>query len=484
MPTQTIDLKQIAYRAMEERGFLTGFSPQAIQEAAKLQPFLTPNASNQIQDLRHLRWCSIDNVTSRDLDQLTYAEKKGDKYIIYIAVASVSESVPRGSAIDLHAMQNTTSVYTPAIIFPMLPERLSTDLTSLNPNEDRIALIFEGTLSSEGKLEQQEIYEAYVHNYAKLVYETVTSWLEGGAAPDLIRNDKELSQQLILQDQIALQLEKYRHQYGSLCLETIDSQAVISQGIPIDIQEASKGRAHKIIENFMIIANTISARYSEKNKQPSLRRVVKEPKRWDRIVAIASGYGEKLPNHPDSIALEKFLESQKRKNRIAFPDLSLTIIKLLGKGEYVVLEPGKPLIGHFGLALRDYTHSTAPNRRFPDLITQRQILASIRGKVAPYRLDELFSLAGHCTEKEDDAEKIERRTKKSAAAYFLSSFIGKEFDAIITGMSSKGTWVRIFAPPAEGKLIESRSGLDVGDRLRVKLVHTDVSAGYIDFVQV
>ncbi len=367
----------------------------------------------------------------------------------------------------------------------MLPVKLSTDLTSLNPNEDRLALIFEGVISKNGSLEEYDIYLAYVHNYAKLAYNSLSAWLDGTTPPpSSIEKTPGLIEQIRLQDSIATELQLFRQQEGTLSLETIEPQAVLSEGTVVDIKPVTITRTRKLIENFMIIANMISAKYSEKYAIPQLRRVVIVPKRWNKIVEIAAARGEKLPSEPDAPALEKFLIGQKEASPVTYPDLSLTIIKLLGKGEYRVAIPGKPAPGHFGLALRNYTHSTAPNRRYPDLITQRILIAKLTQQSPPYSTEELFALADHCTQKEDDAEKVERRMQKSAAALVLSSMIGNEFKAIVTGANEKGTWVRLLDPPTEGKLVRGNFDLDVGDHINVKLIHTDVWNGYIDFEKI
>jgi exoribonuclease II len=479
------DLTAIAKQAMIERGFIPDFSPAIQKQTQELKSFHSP-LQNGFKDLRHWLWFSIDNDDSRDLDQLTYAENLGDgKHRIYIAVAYVSGMVRQGDAIDGRAAHNTTSVYTPTVIFPMLPEELSTNLTSLNPGEDREALIFEGTLSSQGVLEEYAIYPAKVHNHAKLAYDSTSQWLDNASSPPPhIAGIPGLTEQVRLQDKIASQIALYRQSLGALSFETIEAQPVFAQGIPVAIKEVQKNRGRLLIENFMIVANTISAQFADKSAIISLRRIVIVPKRWDKIVDIARELGYRLPAEPDSASLERFVQERKKADPLRFPDLSLTLIKLLGKGEYVVSIPGKPSPGHFGLAVRDYSHSTAPNRRFPDLITQRLLFAALTKQPSPYNQKQLQDLAAHCTQKEDDAEKVERRTKKSAAAMVLSKDIGQEFDGIVTGASEKGTWVRILNPPVEGKLVKGAKNADVGDRIRVKLVHTDVQAGFIDFIRI
>lgn len=481
----SVNLNAIAHDAMLEKGFIPDYSPEILHDLDLMTEPHFPLPNVEARDLRHLLWFSLDNDNSKDLDQLTYAESlPQNKYKIYIAIANVDLLVKKNTPIDLRAAKNTTSVYTPTKTFPMLPEKLSTNLTSLNPGQDRLAIIFEGIISSDGSLEKGEIYQAYVHNFAKLAYNSVADWLDGKiAAPQAIAAVNGMAAQVQLQDSITKLLEALRHKYGALSVETIEPLPIISdEGVPIDIEAVAKNRATSLIENFMIIANMISAQYADKLNLLSLRRVVIVPKRWDKIVAVAAEHGTTLPNTPDAPSLEQFIMKQKKENPLTFPDLSLIIIKLLGRGEYRVAIPGKPNPGHFGLALRDYSHSTAPNRRYPDLITQRLLLAALTNKPQPYTQSELETLAEQCTTKEDDADRIERRLKKCASAIVLSSSIGKNFDAIVTGAGDKGTWVRIITPPIEGKLVKGTEGVDVGDQIKVKLIHTDPKAGFIDFV--
>lgn len=477
------NLDALAKKALIERGFIPDFPVAVIKETERLAEPSFPIPGYTTKDMRQLLWFSLDNDDSRDLDQLTYAEKlPAGGYKIYVAIACVDILVKKNSAIDNRAANNTTSIYTPTKIFPMLPEKLSTDLTSLNPNEDRVSMIFEGHLNADVSLESYSIYLGFVHNHAKLAYDAVSDWMDGkGPAPEKIKEVKGLEDQLRLQDSIAQALAKLRHTQGALSLDTIEPHTVLSDGIPVEIDLMPKNRGRLLIENFMILANTISARYATTHKLAFFRRVVVAPKRWDKIIKIAKEFGDILPETPDSIALEKFLVKRKKEDPVAFPDLSLTIIKLLGSGEYRVFYPGKESPGHFGLALRDYTHSTAPNRRFPDLIVQRILLSSLNNKEMPYSQNELETLAAHCTEKEDDADKVERKMRKSAAALVLSKDIGKEYEAIVTGTGEKGTWVRVLKPPVEGKLVKGLNSVDVGDKIRVKLLKTDVLNGYIDF---
>jgi VacB/RNase II family 3'-5' exoribonuclease len=478
-------LRRIAHRAMIERGFSPDFSPQAMAELDKIDGPAARDGGSA-RDLSDLLWCSIDNDDSRDLDQLTVAEAMPNGAVkILVAIADVDVLVKKRSAIDDHARKNTTSVYTAAEIFPMLPEKLSTDLTSLNYESDRLAIVIEMVISGGGSLQGSDIYGAVVHNHAKLAYNSVAAWLEGdGPMPQEIGAVKGLDENLRLQDAVAQKLKAFRHLHGALDLETIQARPVFEGDELKDLEADNRNRAKDIIEDFMIAANGVTARYLASKNVASLRRVVRIPKRWDRIIELAAERGETLPEEPDAKALEEFLISAKAADPLRFPDLSLSVIKLLGAGEYVVQLPGNSSAGHFGLAVKDYSHSTAPNRRFPDLITQRLLKASVAEQARPYQNDELEALAKHCTEAEDAAKKVERQVTKSAAAILLESRIGEQFDAVVTGASSKGTWVRLLRPPVEGRLESGFEGMDVGHRLRVQLVSTNVERGFIDFKRV
>jgi ribonuclease R len=478
-------LQRIARRAMMERGLLPDFSPQALAELDKI---LAPAASTEepTRDLRNLLWCSIDNDDSLDLDQLTVAEVlPGDIVKILVAISDVDAIVRNGSAIDGHARQNTTSVYTVAAIFPMLPEKLSTNLTSLNHGTDRLAIVVEMEIAKDGSLQSSDIYGATVRNHAKLAYNSVAAWLEGnGPMPEGIGAVEGLGENLHIQDRVAQSLKNFRHLHGALNLETMETRAVFDADELRDLAVEGKNRAKDIIEDFMIAANGVTARYLSSKGFPSLRRVVHTPKRWDRIRELASDLDFRLPPEPDSRALERFLVKAKVMDPLRFPDLSLSIIKLMGPGEYMLELPGEKPEGHFGLAVRDYTHSTAPNRRYPDLITQRLLKAALASHPVPYGTDDLGALGKHCTEEEDAVKKVERQVEKSAAAMLLQSRIGEQFEAIVTGAASKGTWVRLLHPPIEGKLVQGFEGIDVGHRIRVQLIHTDVERGFIDFKKV
>jgi len=478
-------LQRIAHRAMRERGLVPEFPPRAL---AELEGIRGPAARTEVstRDLRNLLWCSIDNNDSRDLDQLTVAEAMpGGAAKILVAVADVDAVVKKQSALDDHARQNTTSVYTVAETFPMLPEKISTDLTSLNCESDRLAIVVEMVLAGDGSLQRSDLYRAMVRNRAKLAYNSVAAWLEGnGPMPPGIGAVKGLAENLRLQDRVARKLKALRHLHGALDLETIEARPVFDGDELKDLEADSRNRAKEIIEDFMIAANGVTARYLASKKFPSLRRVVRTPKRWDRIRELAAERGAMLPGEPDAKALEQFLVSAKAAGPLRFPDLSLSVIKLLGAGEYVVQLPGGASAGHFGLAVKDYAHATAPNRRYSDLITQRMLKAAMAGHAQPYANDELEGIARHCTKEEDAAKKVERQVTKSAAAMLLESRIGEAFDAIVTGASNKGTWVRLLHPPIEGRLESGFEGMDVGHRLRVQLVRTNVERGYIDFKRV
>jgi ribonuclease R len=478
-------LQRIAENAMRERGLLPEFSAEVRDELSRMQK-TPPPGNGPVRDLRHILWASIDNDDSRDLDQLTAAEPMpGGGVKILVAVADVDSLVKDGSAIDRHARHNTTSVYTAARIFPMLPEQLSTGLTSLNPDVDRAAIVVEMEFDAQGALQRSEINRARVTNHAKLAYNSVAAWLDGnGPAPEALAAAAGLEENLRLQDRVAQQMDQSRHAQGALSLETIEAKPVFEGDELRSLTTEEKNRAKGIIENFMIAANGVTARYLAAKKFPSIRRVVRVPKRWDRIVALAAERRIALPDEPDSRALEDFLLKERAADPVQFPDLSLAVIKLLGSGEYIAEAPDGDAPGHFGLAVKDYTHSTAPNRRYSDILTQRQLKAALQGDAPPYRLEQLAALARHCTEEEDSANKVERQVAKSAAALLLERRIGERFDSIVTGAADKGTWVRLLAVPVEGKLIAGFEGVDVGDRIRVQLASVDVQRGFIDFRKV
>ncbi len=480
------DLEAIARRAMTERGLEPDFPPAALAEAERLGPE-AHDGDASVRDLRHLLWSSIDNDDTRDLDQLEVAEPlAADAVRVRIAIADVDALVRSGSAIDGHAQTNTTSVYTAARTFPMLPERLSTGLTSLNDGEDRLAVVVEMTVAADGAIAASDLYRARVHNRAKLAYEPVAAWLDGdGPMPPRMAEVPGTDEQVRLQDEAASRLRRRRREEGALEFETREMKPVVVDGMVTDLREVRKNRARELIEDFMVTANGVTARFLDSCGLPSLRRVVRTPKRWSRIAELARSTGDHLPAEPDARALSEFLERRRRADPEDFPELSLSVVKLLGSGEYAVDPPGGDAPGHFGLAVRDYAHATAPNRRYPDLITHRLLKAAFQSRPAPYSMDELEDLARHCTVQEDAAEKVERQVRKSAAALLLENRIGQIFEAVVTGASEKGTWVRTCRHPVvEGRLERGFQGLDVGDRLRVRLIGTNVERGFIDFAAV
>jgi exoribonuclease-2 len=482
--TDRATLAAIARQAMIERGLEPDFPQAAQKELANLVEAAEP--TGPMRDLRDRLWASIDNDNSRDLDQLTVAEAlAGGRVRILVAVAAVDDLVPKGSALDGHAARNTTSVYTPAAIFPMLPERLSTDLTSLNEDQDRIAIVADMIFKEDGALETAEPYRAQVRNRAKLAYNSVAAWLTGtGPAPRRIAETPGLGDNLRLQDRVAQRLTGLRHRHGALSLETLEAQAIFAGDALATLEPGKTNRATQLIEELMVAANGVTAIYLAGKKFPSLRRVLRDPERWARLVELAAENKETLPATPDAVALEGFLTRRRAAAPEKFADLSLAVIKLIGRGEYALTLPGGGSAGHFALAVKDYAHSTAPNRRFPDLITQRLLKAALAGAPQPYTNAELTELAKHCTDQEAAATKVERQVNKSAAALLLSGKIGQQFDAIVTGAADKGTWVRVLQPPTEGRLTQGYQGLKVGDHLGVKLIHTDVQRGFIDFARV
>lgn len=488
------ELLNLARDAMRQRGLEPEFSAAAQREAAALvEPLAAPGVApaTELRDLRDLLWCSIDNDDSRDLDQLTVAlpEVDGVQRIL-IAIADVDVLVRAGGAIDAHARANTTSVYTAAGVFPMLPLRLSTDLSSLNEGEDRAALVIEIVIGASPAaspgVSDVPVYRALVRNKAKLAYNGVADWLDGKAPiPPKVTALPGLEEQLRAQDRGGRALKELRRQHGALSLSTPEARPVFgSDGVLTDLRTEDGNRAKELIAGFMIAANGVTARFLDSRDFPSLRRFLREPARWQRIAEIAAGFGDALPATPDPIALDTFLTKRRLAAPEKFAELSLTIVKLLGSGEYMLSRPGQRAPGHFGLAVNDYTHSTAPNRRYPDLVTQRLLKAALAGAPPPLGDAELTQLAQHCTAQEDNANRVERQVRKSAAALLLAPRIGQRFAAIVTGASTKGTWVRISNPVAEGRVVQGFEGLDVGDKPRVELVGVDATRGFIDFRRV
>jgi len=480
-----ITLKQIARRAMISRGLEPDFPAEAIVELREITSPATCNPT-QAKDLRRLLWCSVDNEDSLDLDQLSYAEQLPENKVrLLVAIADVDALVTPQSNIDLHAWQNTASIYTVAQLFPMLPEKLSTDFTSMRMGEDRCAVVVEMVVGDDGAVQQSDVYRATVFNHAKLQYESLGDWLEGsGSIPLEVRKVEGLAENIQLQDRIAQKMKELRYEHGALEFETIEARPVFDGDALSEMKAELKNRAKSLIEDFMIAANGATARYLEDKNFPSLRRVVRTPKRWDRIVELASENGFSLPEKADSKSLSAYLKFIKQNDPEHFVEMSISVLKLLGSGEYVVEIPGSTSEGHFGLAVKDYTHSTAPNRRYPDLVTQRLLKSAITGLSVPYSVEQLEEIARHCTMKEDDVRKVERQVEKSAMAMLMKSRIGEVFEAIVTGASPKGTWVRLYHPHAEGKLVDGYKGLEVGQKLKVRLIQIDIEEGFIDFERV
>ncbi len=479
--TDPIDLRAAAHQEMIREGFEPDFPPAVAAEVAAFQD--APAGDASIRDLRDLPWSSIDNPESRDLDQVEYVEAlpSGDTRVL-VGIADVDALVRQSSAIDQHSAHNTTSVYCGVTMFPMLPTQLSTDLTSLNENVDRLAIVIEFVVQADGTSGAHDVYRARLRNRAQLDYPSVGGWLEGRSnAPSKLAASRDLEAQVTAQDKVAQALRTQRHRAGALDLETIEATPVATNGKVTDLTVHRKNRATMLIEDFMISANVTMATFIEAKGIASIRRVVKAPERWNRMITLAQTLGEKLPAEPDSGALAQFLTKRRAADPDHFPDLSLSIVKLMGPGEYAVLLPGQKAEGHFGLAVPDYTHSTAPNRRFADLVMQRLLKSILAGNGTPYPNEVLTAVATRCTLMEDAARKVERTSRKQAAAQLLAGRIGDSFDAIVTGANPKGTFVRTINPPAEGMVVRGQHGMDVGDRVTVKLLSADPARGFIDF---
>ncbi len=478
------ELENIARRLMRENQFVIENPPAVEKELREIgAEKLTLDAD--AVDLRALLWSSIDNDSSRDLDQIEYAESlpNGDIKLL-VGIADVDRLAPRGSAIDKIAAQNTVTVYTEGEIFPMLPEELSTDATSLLPDVDRSAIIVEMIVGKTGDVSATKIYRAATRNRAKLTYEKVGAWLdENAAAPEAFARIEGLREQIVLQKEAALRLYKFRRDKGALEFETVESEAVKEGDQIVDLRSVYSNSAQMIIENLMIAANVETAEFLEARDIPSIRRVVKTPARWHGISEIARKFGTDLPETPDSRALSEFLEQRKRADALHFPDLSLSIIKLLGAGEYVVQTSSEETEGHFGLAVRDYAHSTAPNRRYPDLIVQRLLKAATRNEPSPYSVEELKIIAAKCNERESAARKIERQMRKTVAANVMQNRIGQEFEAIVTGITPSGTFARILRPPVDGRIVRGEENLKVGEQIVVRVIDVDIEKGFIDFAR-
>jgi len=472
MARADIDIAAIAKRVLEDAGFATE-PPVALVE---------PADPNDVRDLRNLPWSSIDNEESRDLDQIEYAEPIDDDRVrVLVAIADVASLVRKDSPIDKYAAQNAATLYTGVRTFPMLPESLAMDRSSLLEDRDRLAVVTEMIVRRDGSLDDASttVYPARVRNHAKLVYERVGAWLQGedDAAPANV----VIAEQLRLHAQVTGWLRERRIESGALELETIEARPISKDGRVVDLEVIRKNRARDLVEDLMIAVNGTTARFLERHASSSIRRVVRAPKRWDRIVELAKVLGTELPATPNVRALGAFVARRRQEDPDGFPELSLTIVKLLGPGEYVLQRAADPDQGHFGLAVDDYMHSTAPTRRYPDLVTQRLLKAAASSTPSPYRDEELNAIAAHCTEREDAARKVERMMRKVIAAAMLQKRVGETFDAIVTGASNKGTYVRLRRPPAEGRVIVGERGLDVGDRIQVRLLSTDPQRGFVDF---
>jgi exoribonuclease-2 len=469
---------------MTTSGLATDFPPAVLREAQSLtKPGSETYSDDSIKDMREVLWSSIDNNESRDLDQVEYVERLPDGRLrLLVGIADVDMFVPKGSVIDQQAFVNTVSVYTPAIIFPMLPEQLSTDKTSLLEGQDRLAVVMELIITGEGVVSSKNVYRAAVRNHAKLTYGEVGEWLEGrSSAPGVVINVIGLEDQIRLQWEATERLHALRKENGALELETVEAEPVLSGGEVIRLDIKRHNRAQSIIESFMIAANTSMAELLQEREVPSLRRVVRTPERWPLIVKLASSFGATLQSQPDSRALSDFLAQRKAADPENYLELSLSVLKMLGGGDYRVEAPGLEQEGHFGLAVHDYTHSTAPNRRYPDLITQRCLKAVITGEAPPYSRETLEEIADRCNRMESAARKVERTTEKSAVAVLLGSHLGETFDGIVTGVKERGTFVRLLTPPAEGRITKGEEGLSIGEKVRVRLMSTESERGFIDF---
>ncbi len=479
-------LTERAHRAMLDNGFEPEFSDAVYAQLQQIADGGQPSRGLDVQDLRHLLWSSIDNRTSRDLDQVEWAERleNGDIRVL-VGIADVDVRVPKGTPIDVHAAQNTVTVYTESKIFPMLPEKLSTDMTSLSQDEDRLAVVADMTVKANGDVPESKFFRAFIHNHAKFSYEEIGEWLDGeGDMPDELQRSPELKAQVELQREAAKRLAAYREKKGALEFESIESSAVVEDGEIKGLVSVRSNSAKKLIENFMVAANVEMAEFLEAKGFASLRRVVREPQRWDGIRRIASEYGENLPEMPDQPALAAFLNKRRVADPEHFPDLSLSVVKLIGSGEYVVERLGEDSGGHFGLAVRDYAHSTAPNRRFTDIVVQRLVKAVISNQPQPYSNEELDAIAEHCNEQEKAARKVERKIRKVVAATVMQRHVGENFEAIVTGVTESGTFARILRPPVDGRIEQGEHGLQVGEKVKVRLVSADPRTGFIDFAAI
>jgi VacB/RNase II family 3'-5' exoribonuclease len=479
----SFDLNAAALTEMGRQGFHPDFPTGTEEQVAHIRSAGPVTAAANVRDLRALLWSSIDNDTSRDLDQIEFADRVAAGIRVRVGVADVSASVAKGSPIDRHATDQTKTVYTATRNFPMLPNELSTDLTSLNEDQDRAAMVIEFIVDAQGNLQQQIIYRALVHNRAQLAYSKVGPWLEGTAEADRkVAASPELQAQLRLQDEAARAIRAGRIQQGALEFNRIEADPVVVDGQVHEIKTAQHNRATDLIEDFMVAANETMAELMRAGRRSCIRRIVRSPERWSRIVELVGRYGTELPSEADSAALNEFLRKEREADAVHYPDVALAIIKLMGAGEYVVAKgTDTESLGHFALAARDYTHSTAPNRRFADLVNQRMVKAMLDNQPSPYTDEELTTIATHCNLQESAGQKVERAMRKRAAAVALANSIGKVFRGVVTGASEKGVYVRVFNPPVEGRVIKGEQGLEVGDTATVTLLHTDPQRAFIDF---
>jgi exoribonuclease-2 len=474
------DIGAAARRAVVDAGFEPDLDAAAKEQLAGITgpAAVVPG----IKDLRDKPWSSIDNKESRDLDQIEYAEELPNGNVrLVVGIADVDILIPKDSPLDKHAFANCTSVYTGVEVYPMLPEKLSTDCTSLNEGEDRVIIAIETVVDESGNVVSYDVYRAMARNNAKLAYDDVGEWLDRGGQLNKVTDNETLTEQLQLQAKASKRLKDERARNGALEFDTIEATPIAKDGKVVDLKVIHKNRARDLIEDFMIASNVAIAKFLESKGRSGIRRVVREPERWDRIVELAARYGETLPSEPNSLALSQFLIKRRQADPDRFPDLSTSIVKLMGPGIYALDLPGTDPGGHFGLATHDYTHATAPNRRYADLVTQRLVKAAFENAPAPYSDDELSAIAKQCTEREDAENKVERKVRKIIAALLLRDRIGESFDAIVTGAGQKGTFVRTMHPPAEGMVVRGQRGFDVGDKVRVKLVAADPQKSYIDF---
>jgi exoribonuclease R len=505
------DLAHAAVEELHEAGFKPEFGRDVQEQVSEIERDIAHwGDAKSAADLRGLGWSSIDNDTSKDLDQIEVAERVPTGIRLHIAIGDVAAAVEKGSPIDEHAQNQTQTIYTAVKNFPMLPLELSAGLTSLNENEDRLAILMSFTVASNGELLDETVSRSWVRNRAQLAYSRVGPWLDAGgndpknvvnlrsdsarehdsdeAASTRMDGDRNLradwlAEQLKLQDEATEALHRTRIAAGALDFHKAEAEPVLMDGHIASVHEVTQNRAMHLIEDLMVAANGVMARALRKGGRSGLQRVVKTPERWNRIVALAQRTGRTLPEQPDSVELNKFLQAQRESDPDHYPDLAVAVIKLMGPGEYMLMRADDDPTGHFGLAARDYTHSTAPNRRFPDLVTQRILHAMMDDAPPPYTDGELAAIAQHCNEADKALRKIERRMQKRVAAVAMSGHVGEDFKAVVTGSSDKGVYARVIEPPFEGRVVEGEYGLDVGDVVRVKLIHTDPARAFIDLAR-